>query len=67
MQIQDNTLNSIKEKMIDEVIEELMNMGYMTSLQKAAYKSEILSDIQWVWLEKISWNDWIQQIQAKFS
>ena len=46
MQIQDNTLNSIKEKMIDEVIEELMNMGYMTSLQKAAYKSEILSDIQ---------------------
>ena len=43
MQIQDNTLNSIKEKMIDEVIEELMNMGYMTSLQKAAYKSEILS------------------------
>lgn len=46
MQIKDNTLDSIKEKMIDKVIEELMNMGYMTSLQKSAYKAEILSDIQ---------------------
>ena len=46
MQIQDNTLNAIKEKMIDKVIEELIDMGYMTTLQKTAYKAELLSDIQ---------------------
>lgn len=46
MQIQDNTLNSIREKMIDKVIEELLNMGYMTEAQKSAYKSELLSDME---------------------
>lgn len=46
MRTEINTLNSIKENMIDKVIEELMDMGYMTSMQKDAYKAELLADIQ---------------------
>lgn len=46
MIVKNKTLDIIKEKMIDKVIEDLVNIGYMTDTQKASYKSTILSDIQ---------------------
>lgn len=46
MQIKNNTLESIKESIVDKVVEELSGMEYMTSLQKETYKAELLSDIK---------------------
>lgn len=46
MQTQNNTLSSIKEKMINAVIEELVDMGQLNDTQKETYKTDLLADIE---------------------
>ena len=40
------SLNELKEKMVDEVIEQLIDMRYMTSKEKELYKLKLLSNLQ---------------------
>lgn len=40
------SLNELKEKMVNEVIEQLIDMRYMTSKEKDLYKRKLLSNLQ---------------------
>jgi hypothetical protein len=45
MNAKNTTLSAIKENVIDKIIGELVNMEYMSSTEKAAYKANLINDI----------------------